>query len=99
MTQQIIESPYSSKGYEQVTVTSAAGLTVPAGAIFAYLSADSDPIRWRDDGTDPTATVGTLLRKTDPPFLFRGDLSAIRFIDDGSTTSKLSVSYVGYTGH
>jgi hypothetical protein len=48
-------------GYEQLTVSnSAVGLTVPAKPVrMAVVVVESNTIRFRDDGTNPTSTVGT----------------------------------------
>ncbi len=98
MTQEIVETNFKPKGYQQLGVATATGLTVPAGAIFAYLSAETGPIRWRDDGTSPTGTSGNLIAVADTPFLYRGDLNTIEFIDDGATTGKINVSFLGLLG-
>ena len=47
-------------GYNQITsLSTAVGLgTVPTGAVIALISAEAQGVRWRDDGTAPTATVG-----------------------------------------
>jgi hypothetical protein len=51
-----------SAGYVQLTnLTAATALTVPAGASLAIIQAEAQPIRWRDDGADPTASVGMYL--------------------------------------
>lgn len=88
-------------GYQQITSLSAAtGLTVPAvdpvsGAkqqpTVAYLIAETQAIRWRDDGTAPTATVGMPLA-VGVPFPYDGDLTKIRFIEQ-TASAKLNVSY------
>jgi hypothetical protein len=47
------------KGYEQIVSPAAStALTVPAGSTCALIQAQDADIRWRDDGTDPTASVG-----------------------------------------
>jgi hypothetical protein len=70
-----------SLGFQQLTgMTSAASLTVPTGADAVLLSADTQAVRWRDDGTAPTASVGMSIRTTDQAFLYTGDLAAIQFI-------------------
>jgi len=88
-------APYQGTpvGYQQLTSFSAATkLTVPAGATYALINvegiAGTDSVRWRDDGTAPTTSVGMLVDGTNaattspqpPPFLYAGDLSAIQFI-------------------
>ena len=54
-------------GYQQITdLSSSVGLTVPTVTpeglngkpVFALIIAEGAPIRWRDDGTAPTASVG-----------------------------------------
>ena len=36
-------------------------VAIPDGAQFAIVSVENQSVRWRDDGTDPTASVGHLL--------------------------------------
>jgi len=46
-------------GYQQLTVTSAAGgLTVPTDARYAIIKVASGSGRYRDDGTNPTSQSG-----------------------------------------
>lgn len=83
-------------GYEQLTGLSAVkGLTAAAydGASYAVLQAESQDVRWRDDGTNPTASVGMILLNDPPvPIAYFGDLSAIKFIEE-TASAKLNVSY------
>lgn len=80
-------------GYQQVTgLTTAKALTVPAGASRALIYAEAQNVRWRDDGTDPIATVGMLLLTTTGPLEYKGDLAAIKFIE-ATATAKLNVVY------
>src|SRR6266852_2716499 len=52
----------SVAGFQTITVSSTAiGLTVPRGALFAVAVVETASIRYRDDGTDPTSTVGMLV--------------------------------------
>ena len=81
-------------GYQQLTVSSSAvALTVPAGAAFALINVETDAVRWRDDGTNPTATVGMKVL-VDGSLEYDGDLAAIKFIRV-TTDAKLNVSYYG----
>lgn len=48
-------------GYQQLTVTSAVGLTAPSGTNRAIVQAETGDIRYRDDGTNPTTSVGMYL--------------------------------------
>ncbi|HZV26421.1 MAG TPA: hypothetical protein VFG00_09025 [Acidothermaceae bacterium] len=76
---------------------SAVALTVPAGSLFAVISIETQAIRWRDDGVDPTATTGILVPVTSSsPWVYGSTygLSKISFIAvTGSAT--LNVSFYG----
>lgn len=79
-------------GYQQITsLSSAAGLTPPQGATLALIVPESQNVRWRDDGTNPTASVGM------PIFVgaslsYDGDFNKIKFIEEAAS-AKLNVSY------
>jgi hypothetical protein len=84
----------SALGYQQLTsLASAAALTVPTGATVALIQAESQSIRWRDDGTNPTTSVGMVLAAGETVF-FTGSLSAFRAIEV-SASAKLNISYYG----
>jgi hypothetical protein len=79
-------------GYQQITSLSAStALTVPVGANLALIVAETQAVRWRDDGTAPTASVGMPLA-TGVSLSYDGDLKAIRFIEQ-SASATLNVSY------
>jgi hypothetical protein len=87
-------------GYQQITdLSSAVGLTIPTVDVAgnkqqptrAFIVAEGNDIRWRDDGTVPTASVGMILIRNNV-LSYDGDLSKIRFIQSGSG-AKLNVSY------
>ena len=81
-------------GYQQITtLSSAQALTVPAGATFAVIDGEAQAVRWRDDGTNPSATVGNQLA-VGGILEYGGDLSAIKFIE-AVASAKLNVSYYG----
>lgn len=82
-----------SLGYQQITNLSAAvGLTVPAGANLALITCETQAVRWRDDGTDPTATVGYPL-PTNAELQFTGEqLSRLKFIEQAAS-AKLNICY------
>jgi apolipoprotein N-acyltransferase len=82
----------SPLGYQQITsLAAAASLTPPAGANAAVVSVSGAPVRYRDDGTAPTATVGMPLA-IGALFNYTGNLAAIQFIQQ-SATAVLDVSY------
>lgn len=90
----VVPAPNRPLGYQQIgTVSSAIGLTVPMGALVALIQAESQDVRWRDDGTNPTSTSGmTIAAGTILPYT--GNLSAIKFIE-AAASAKVSVSYYG----
>lgn len=81
-------------GYEQLTgLSSAKGLT-PAtyeGASYAIIQAEDQNVRWRDDGTNPTTSIGMMLT-AEQQIAYFGDLSAIKFLEE-TASAKLNVSY------
>lgn len=79
-------------GYQQITSLSAATtLTVPAGATLALIIAETQAVRWRDDGTAPTSTVGMPLA-TGSALSYDGDLKAVQFIEQ-TASATLNISY------
>jgi hypothetical protein len=79
-------------GYQQITALSAAtALAPPAGATTAVITAETQAVRYRDDGTNPTATVGMPIA-VGQPFTYTGNLAAIKFIEQ-TASAKLNVSY------
>lgn len=90
----VVPAPNRPLGYQQIgTVSSAIGLTVPMGALVALIQAESQDVRWRDDGTNPTAETGLALA-AGATLAYTGDLSAIKFIEV-SASAKLNISYYG----
>lgn len=87
-----IEGNLVPKGYQQITGLSAVkGLTIPTGAEIAVIQAESQNVRWRDDGSVPTASVGMQLA-AGRDMLFTSKLSAVRFIEEAAS-AKVNVSY------
>lgn len=90
----------SCLGYQQITsLSTAASLTVPVvdknglnqKPTFALIIAETQNVRWRDDGTAPTASVGMPLI-VGVPLQYDGDLSKIQFIEQ-TASAKLNISY------
>ena len=87
-------------GYQQITsLTAAASLTVPQRDLsglnqrptFALITPLTGNVRWRDDGVAPTASIGMPLA-AGVTLQYDGDLTRIRFIDNGGT-AELNISY------
>lgn len=80
-------------GFQQVTsLSTATGLTVPDNASWALIECESQQVRWRDDGTNPTTTVGHLMSPGDILEYDGTKLSAIKFIEV-TASAKLNVSF------
>lgn len=85
-------------GFEQVTGLSAVKtLTIPTGTRKAIISAEGQNVRYRLDGTDPTASVGTLIVAggESEEITVEGGLSASAKFIEVTTSATLSVHYYG----
>ncbi len=84
-------------GYEQVVLDDATikKLDVPAGTVRAVFGVEDEPIRYRDDGTDPSSSKGFLV-KADETFQIVGPdpLDDFRVAKDDDN-AKLNVIYYG----
>jgi hypothetical protein len=81
-------------GYQQITsLSSAVGLTVPRGATLALIRPETQSIRWRDDGANPTASVGMVL-VADETLPYIGYLENLKFIEV-TASAILNISYYG----
>ena len=87
-------------GYQQITSLSASSaLTVPTmdkngnkqQPTIAIIIPETQAVRWRDDGTDPTSAVGMPLA-AGVALQYDGDLTKIRFIES-TAGAKLNISY------
>lgn len=87
-------------GYEQITdLSSAKSLTVPTKDQFglnqkptiALITPETQGVRWRDDGTSPTSSVGMPLA-AGVTLQYDGDLKKIKFIEQNAS-AKLNISY------
>lgn len=85
-------------GFQPITMlTTSTALTLPSGAATGYLprmaaiQADTQNIRWRDDGTDPTASVGMRLLVGETLY-YDGELTKLRLIEE-VVGAKANISY------
>lgn len=80
------------KGFQQITsLSSATGLTVPAGANYAVIQARGKDVVFRDDGVDPTGSVGMFI-PVNTSISYTGNLFALKFIQAASSAS-LNILY------
>jgi hypothetical protein len=78
---------------EALGVVTATTLTVPAGATIATITIEGNSVRYRCDGTAPTASTGSLLAVGTAGFvLVVNPLSACQFIQTAATAT-LDVEY------
>lgn len=82
-------------GYQQITSLSAAtALTIPSGCTMALIQPEAQAVRWRDDGTDPTASVGYPLAVGTELQYTAAQLSKVKFIEQ-TASAKLNIVYYG----
>ena len=91
----------SCMGYQQITnVTSPVGLTLPNTDLTTGVSAipttalivvEGQAVRYRDDGVNPTASVGMPILPGSA-FFYDGDLTRIRFIET-TASAVINVAY------
>lgn len=83
-------------GYQQVAVDSATTLTVPAACkgspVLVVITPEAQAVRYRDDGTNPTATAGMPMA-VGQILNYEGTISAITFI---SQTAGAKVNALFY---
>lgn len=81
-------------GFQQLaSIDVSSALTPPAAARIAVVHAETQNVRWRDDGVAPTSTVGMRL-PVGAELNYTGNLAAIRFISE-TAGAKINVSYYG----
>lgn len=90
----------SCLGYQQIsTLTAATGLTIPVTSpsglsvrpSIAIITPETQGVRWRDDGVDPTAAIGMPLA-AGATLQYDGDLTKIKFIEQVAS-AKINITY------
>lgn len=81
---------------QDTTISAASGLptvsgSIPAATTVALIQVTGQNCRWRDDGTDPTASVGIQLG-AGTSFWYRGTFSAFKIIEEAAS-AVLNVAY------
>jgi len=85
-------------GYQQIAAggaDTAVGLTVPTSGqqlpSFCIITPITQAIRWRDDGTNPTTTVG-MPQVVNVPFTYNGNLKSFKMISQ-TAGAEVDISY------
>jgi hypothetical protein len=91
------DRPVQSLGFNRVANITSTVVDMPdppVNAVYAYIQADGGALRWRDDGTDPTATIGHYLDINEDRW-YTVDKFPARFIrdTDETETTNLHVTY------
>jgi hypothetical protein len=83
-------------GYVQVTAVSAAvGVgDIPAGTTLIIVIPESQAVRWRDDGTDPTAAVGMPLAVGAVLEYTGAQMARLKFFEQAAS-AKLNITFYG----
>lgn len=86
-------------GHQQLTLTTGTvqSCTVPSGANAGVFTIEGASARFRDDGTNPTSSVGMLLAVGQLPLEYQGNLSNLRFIG-GAGGCIVNVAYYRTVG-
>lgn len=86
-------APIPTGTFTPVTVSSTAiGFTPPANSTWCILSIETNSVRWRDDGTNPTASIGVPMVAGEK-ILYTASLSAIKFIRQSADASLQGACY------
>lgn len=84
-----------ANGYQQITdLSTAVPLTVPAGTTLALLKVSGAPVRYRDDGVLPTASVGYPLAVGDE-LVYTANFSTFRAIQISAGAVLDVIYYAG----
>ena len=99
-----IQARLTPLGYCQITasnppatavpLSSCAG-GIPAAAIYASITIETTPIRYRDDGTNPTAALGMPLVQGQNILYTGNKLSALVFVASIAGTATINVAFYG----
>lgn len=85
-----------ARGYEQITVsTTVKTLTIPVGTTKAVVLVETQSLRFTDNGTTPTSSVGSLATSQVEIEVCAPQLGEFRMIRATGTDSAVSVRYYG----
>jgi hypothetical protein len=89
----IVRSAARPLGFTRVTSVSAATAlpNIPVGTLRVVVQVEGAGVRWRDDGTAPTGTIGMLLNAGEE-LDYDGKVANLQFIQT-APTATLNVAY------
>ena len=87
----VADAAIEPAGYRQLTPSTAQGVSIPNARV-ALIQALTQNIRLRDDGTDPTSSVGFRLH-AGQSIWYIGDLVQLRMIEEAASAE---VNILGY---
>jgi hypothetical protein len=90
MTTYIADDKLDPQGYYQITSLATAKSIAGGNGRLALIQCLGQNVRWRDDGTDPTSTVGIRLHAGES-FWYTGDIKKFRVIEE-TTGAEVNVS-------
>jgi hypothetical protein len=84
-----IPGPLVVLGYCQLSVTTSVSIStcsggVPSGAAIAYVTTEGNAIRYRDDGTAPTTSVGVPVA-VGAQLIYSGNVAALQIVAQAGT--------------
>lgn len=87
-------------GHQQITsLSSAVAFTsIPSGSDTVLIQAQTQNVRYRDDGTDPTASVGIILVALTVYEFTVAQLGRMKFIET-TASAALNVAFYGSRGY
>jgi len=81
MTTFVLDDSLEPDGYFQITDLSSVRSVAGGNGRIALIQTLNQNIRWRDDGVDPTSTIGMRLAAGET-FLYTGKMQTIRLIEE-----------------
>lgn len=91
---------YDALGYGQLTSLSSAVAVssvtggIPAGTEQVAIQAETQNVRYRDDGTDPTASIGMIFTVNTIYMLSIAQAARMKLIE-AAASAKLNISFYG----
>ena len=92
MTTYVADDKLEPQGYYQITSLSSAQSIAGGNGRVALIQCLDQNVRWRDDGTAPTTTVGMRLHAGESMW-YVGDVAKIQFIEEAASAELNITTY------